>query len=465
MVVWLCAAFGAMAQEEASQDAAAPGGDERPEAAVYLDTPMVEGQTDIVPDRRSLTGMIVPGLGTWGPRHSFVVPGIALAETADTGTLWAAKEGWRNYASVVGQIQAVQYLGRTGQLRYAGAVRADSSPVIYGADKQTSVHDLGFSEQIGRGRWALLLNEEATYSQGAAIGDSGMEGMGSTITRLSQWNGVGGINIGSMQLQGGISPEQSILTMRAGRISNIALAEIDRQVGARSLLTAGAYDSVLHFFADGLVNLQQKGAVTGFERQLTERDHLGVEYGYMQLNLAGRDSSLNTNNGMLLYGRRIAGALAIEAGAGPQYVRGRGDYAQYNDVNWQGRATASVRVRGLDVQASAMRMLTGGSGVLNGAMTNSAQVSVAHMFVRTNSLTGSYGYARNAQVASGENFDTQVAAATYGRGFGRNLTLFVSYNLQRQIVGGCTESSCGVTGQFQMLGAGLSWKARPIGIR
>lgn len=464
-IVWMCAALGAVAQEEPAQDANPQGQDERPEAAVYLDTPMAEGQTDVAPDRRALTGMLVPGLGTWGPRHSFMVLGVSLAETADSGTLWAASGGWRNYASGVAQLQTVQYLGRSGQLRYAGAARADSSPVIYGADKQTSVHDLGISEQIGHGRWGVLLNDEATYSQGATIGDSGMEGMGSTITQLSQWNGVGGIHIGTFQLQGGVSPEQSILTMRAGRLSNTALAEIDRQIGSRSMFTAGAYDSVLHFFADGLFNLQQKGAVTGFDRQLTERDHLGLEYGYLQLNIAGRDSSLNTNNGMLLYGRRIAGALAVELGAGPQYVRGRGDYATYNDMNWQGRASGSVRVRGLDAQAGAMRMLTGGSGVLNGAMTNSAQVSVSRTFLRANSLTGSYGYARNAQVASEEKFDTQVAAVTYGRGIGGTLALFVSYNLQRQSVVGCTAVSCGVTGPLQMVGAGISWRARPIGIR
>ncbi len=172
----------------------------------------------ITPDEHALSGGVQPGLGSWGPRHSFWIPRVRLAQSLGSDPMLEDQGAYRGFTAAVGQVQAIQYFGRGGEVRYAGAVRFDSSATVYGANRLTNSHALGMSETRRFGEWDLTVNDQAHYWQGSLAGDSGMEGLGSVTTQLSDWAGAPGIQLDSMTLQSGVEPgsEHSLGALVAG---------------------------------------------------------------------------------------------------------------------------------------------------------------------------------------------------------------------------------------------------------
>lgn len=419
----------------------------------------------VAPDAHPLTGGISAGVGSWGPRHSFIVPGVRAAQLLESDSLLTSSDAFQGYTSAAAELQAVQYFGRGSELRYAGLLRFDSNARLNGGQQFTQLHDFSLTQTVPAGNWSLLAHDEATFSEGAIFGSAGMQGLGSVVTQLSQWNGVSGIGLGSTTIQSGLTPEQSILTQNGERVSNTLLGEVDRRLGDRGVATAGVYYGLLHFLSAGLIDAGQVGGLTGFERAITARDRLGLVYGFTRLYFSGSDQELDTQQGALLYGRKISGMLAVEVGAGPQYTSGSGSYSTLSDLNWQGRGTVDLHLRLLDFELAAIRTLTAGSGVLFGATTNSVQGSVMRRAGRTGNISGRFGYARNAGIQTAETYDTELVGATYTHSLSATVGAFVSYNLQRQTAAGCLPTGCNATGSQQTFGAGLSWTARPMGVR
>jgi hypothetical protein len=225
------------------------------------------------------------------------------------------------------------------------------------------------------------------------------------------------------------------------------------------------YYGLLHFLSAGLIDAGEVGGLTGFEHSITARDRIGLVYGFTRLDFSGVNRVLDTQQGALLFGRKISGMLAVELGAGPEYTSGSGNLSPLTDLNWQGRATVDVHLRLLDLQVGAIRMLTAGSGVLYGATTNSVQASVMRRVGRTGNISARFGYARNAAIQSAETYDTELVGATYTHSISATVGAFVGYNLQRQTAAGCLATRCNATGSQQTFGAGVSWTARPVGVR
>jgi hypothetical protein len=451
----------AASQEGGAQNPPEQLKNQRSDESEVTETFIDENGPVVSADKRPITGALTQGIGSWGPRHSFMVPGLSVAQTLYDNYQFSSPGTYRGFASAAAQLQAIQYLGRGGELRYVGAVRFDSG--LADAQPITNVHGVSLSETVPLGGWNLLFVDQAIYSDGALFGSSGMEGLGSIVTQLSQWSGAFGIRLGSAGLQSGLTPEQSILTLQSGRISDIAVAEVDRQLGKRSTATAVGYYGLLHFFSSGLIDETNGGFLAGYDREISARDRIGVVSGYSRLSFSGTPPVLTENHAGLLYGRQITGRLATRLGAGPLYVSSNGASADYADLDWQGQATFNLHLRSIDVQAGAMRMLTAGSGVLYGALTNTFEGGVSRT-MRTGNAAFSFGVAQNQGILTGERYNTEFLGATLTHKLGRWVGAFLSYNLLHQTGANCGATSCAVTGLQQVLGVGVSWTRHPIGL-
>jgi hypothetical protein len=146
-------------------------------------------------------------------------------------------------------------------------------------------------------------------------------------------------------------------------------------------------------------------------------------------------------------------------------VGGIGSFSGIAHVDWQARGSVTLRLRSFDLQGNARRILTGGSGVLEGAITNSVQASVGHQISRTGNFSAQLAYAKNSSVQTAQKFNALIANATYTRSVSRTIGVFLTYSMQRQTTVGCTGEACGLTGNQVVFGAGLSWNGRPVGIR
>ena len=111
-----------------------------------------------------------------------------------------------------------------------------------------------------------------------------------------------------------------------------------------------------------------------------------------------------------------------------------------------------------------MRTITGGSGILNGAMTNLVEASVTHRMSRSYYANYGAALAQNTGIVNGERYNNQYVSATLMRNATRGVGAFVTYTLQQQQAPGCV-SGCSFIGLRQLFGVGISWGTRPIGIR
>src|SRR5208337_4569529 len=97
-------------------------------------------------------------------------------------------------------------------------------------------------------------------------------------------------------------------------------------------------------------------------------------------------------------------------------------------VGWQARATVQYRMRRAKIDVGAMRAVTNGAGVLNGAVTNSGQGSVNFILAREWSMSLNGGLSSNQELGTQVRYDSQYAGLTVNRLMGRYLNIFVSYD-------------------------------------
>ncbi len=204
--------------------------------------------------------------------------------------------------------------------------------------------------------------------------------------------------------------------------------------------------------------------LAGYERVLSSRDRVGLMYGFTQLDFTSGSNSFVTSYGQVLYGRSLSGRLALEIGAGPQYLASAGGAGTYSDLNWQGRGSLTMQLRSASLRVAGLRMVTGGSGVLYGALNNEVEVGVIRPFRRIYSVGSNFGMARNAAIQGNQGYDTQHFDVSLARTPSGRLSTFFSYDLQSQASFGCAAGGCTLTGVWQTFGVGITWTRRPIGL-
>ncbi|HZU08559.1 MAG TPA: hypothetical protein VFA02_01545 [Pseudacidobacterium sp.] len=418
----------------------------------------------VTADERPLTGGRVIGTGSRGPRHSFFVPGFRVAQILDSNAEMVADSHYRGFSSLNGDLQLIHYFGSSTSIRYAGAVRYDTRAEVEGLQQFTNAHALSVSRLDRFRSWDLLFDNETQYSQGSNFGATGMEGLGSVITATSTWGGVGNIQLESTALQPDLAPNQSILTLRSGRVSNTVLGEADYRPDDKYTFTMTGFYGLLHFTDKGLIDTSQEGFVAGANRALSPTDSIAFEYGFSNFNFSGTTESLKNNYIGILYGRKLTGQIAVSAGAGPQFISDRTSISNDDRLGWQGRATLDWQMRRVGLHAAVLRNLTSGSGVLFGAYTNSIQGGMGYGISRNWDSSFIFGWARNTAVTSALRYNTQYFGASAGRHVGRDRSIFFSYDLQHQTSFGCASTTCAVNGVRHVFGVGFSWTHQPIGM-
>jgi hypothetical protein len=116
-----------------------------------------------------------------------------------------------------------------------------------------------------------------------------------------------------------------------------------------------------------------------------------------------------------------------------------------------------------------MRGLSGGSGVLEGATSNTFSGSAHHQFTRFWSGAISGGYAMNTSLVpdgvAATQFNNWFAGANLGRQIGRHLHInFNDGAVMQDSPANCPVASCGVTGLQQTFGMTVNWHLLPVAL-
>jgi hypothetical protein len=415
-----------------------------------------------------------PGASYGG--RSYVLPVFQWTGLADTGINGAA--GYSNLQTrsvYLGSLTAERLKSHSqtalglagGAYLFSDSLRANKAAPIpsYGTLLKASLSET----VIGR-RWELLLSEQGLYMPESSFGFSG----GGGLSGLG-----GGLEPGALGNQSSLNPtllpNQTLLTGTSRRISNTAVAEVTYHPGARSSFTATGLYGLLNYLDPGFIDDNYWTFLGGYNFQLSRRNQIGINYTHTLFKFSSNNFELLNRGFQLFYGHRLTGRLSLEVAAGPTLnqiaqpqgagVVTRGFWTTFDSLKYQGGRN--------EVSVDFARYLSGGAGVLLGAESDLARVSINRQLTRKwrGALNLAHAYnqslIRQSLVQRRSQFETWVAGFTFSREFGDHVTFHVEYNAQRQIANAllCTTTNCGTIRLRQVGGIGLSWHGRPLGLR
>jgi hypothetical protein len=422
------------------------------------------------PDTRSLAGAQDLSLGVLPLTRSYWQPRFDLTGSADSNALASTTQsGWTTYTSLMGGIDLHRISGNSElALNYAGGGTISND----GAIGNAMVHDLQLSDKISFRRSAITLIDQLGYLPETSFG----------------YGGLGGIALpggGTVGVQNGFLPGQSVLTTRGQRLDNSSLGQVDVFLSSRSTLTfVGGY-SLLHYFDNDLLNSGDAIVQAGYNYQMSERNTVAVFYRFSGYRYSNSTQSINDNMFQASYGHRITGKLAFQAAIGPDvaYLQtpisgssgtsggaGAAATSPVWKVYWSGSTALTYKLRQTALGLSYSHGLSGGSGVLAGSISDQTSGSVSRQVSRTFSGGFNGGYARNSGLTittttpTSQTYDYWFGGVNMSHSFGRTWNLVFNYQVQYQ--NSSLPFSIGTTSGTSLIrhqvSLGLSWRSRLI---
>jgi hypothetical protein len=426
----------------------------------------------VVPDTNPLSGAITPGIGSWGAKHSFYMPGFYVAQALDSDPALAGLQGTntRGYANLAADLQFVHFWNSNAELRYTGSVRYISDAAPQASEHFTDTQNVAITKQFQTARTRIVLGDQVDYTLYSNFAGSGMEGLGDITTQVSSMTGIWGVQMPSITLQQQYLPTQGILTERTSRVSNVVVGEADYRLASRSTLTFTGGFGLLHFPTTDLIDSNQALGTVGYNYQPTPRDTIAVEYDYEAFMFPGASASIHDQFGQVKYSRRLTGRFTVSGGIGPQFLVVDIPAVQQtaavnqNTASWQAQGNVTYRDRSLLISAVASRLAGGGSGVLFGAETDNFQGNITYGVSKNYSASLACGVSHSHDLQTGQSISFQFANVTLNRRAGRYGNIFANYYFEHQ-----SENltcigivNCAPSGTRQIGSIGFNWTYHPV---
>jgi hypothetical protein len=467
----------AVAQQESQQQpmdkAAAPIPAYRSPLASAADNGDDEGliadPRKLIPDSRSLTGAQTFSLGELAGHHSYWQPHVDFTSTLDSNGLSSTTNtGWTTWSTFYGGIDLHRIAGNSDlSLLYSGGASVSND----GSANNGIVQNLQFADRLAYRRATISLLDQLSYLPENAFG--------------SQFGNLGTLpGTGSIGLQPGLFPGQSILTTRGQRLSNSFVPELDVILTGRTSLTFAGNYSVLHYFDNNLLNYYSAGIRVGYNHQMTRKDTIGLSYGFNAYRYSNFNQSIDDHVVQISYGRRVTGKLAFQIAAGPEYasfatpITGTGSTgtgtasSSSAHLYWSLNTSLTYQLKRTGLGLSYTHGVSGGSGVQAGSIADTVSGSATRQLSRTFSGSWNLSYARNnGLTVNGPGLTTANQTFSYwssniglSHAMGRTMNLGLNYQLQYQNSNSafCVGPTCGSSLVRHQIMFSLGWHDHPI---
>jgi hypothetical protein len=431
------------------------------------------GAETLVPDNSSLAGAEYLSLGAPKTGYHFWTPYFDLSSTLDSnpGTSTGGG-GWSTWTTIYGGLDLHRTSGNSDvALSYLGGEAISNNTGI----GDSTVQQLGLSDRITFRRSAVMFADQLAYLPEASFGYAGVGGPDL---------GLGG-NVG---LQGGFTPNQSILTGLGDRVSNSFVTQFDRFLTPRSTLTLVGSYGVLDYFGSDLNNNREAIFQGGYSYLMTRKDTIAFLYRFDALRYDHIAQSINSHAVEVSYGRRVTGRLALQVTGGPDVAFSETPITgsstspvligtpsgKTRQFFWNLSLSANYSLRRTSLELSYDHGVTGGSGVLAGALTDNVLGRASRQLTRTMNGAWNIGYSRNKgdaitlispSIYSGQTYDYWFTGVSVTRKLGRAMNLFLSYqvNYQNSNSSFCVTATCGNTYLQNQISLTLGWHPGPRG--
>jgi hypothetical protein len=418
------------------------------------------------PDTRPLTGLQTLTVGTREYRHSFWVPGLQYGGTFQSNDPnIVGPSGWYADNYVLGSLSLLEN-GRHSQLsvNYSGGRMITTDKNLPGGN----VQQLGVVQVFNRGRWQLQFLDEFLYLPETPFGFSG-------ATNIGVPGAGGSLVLPSPDLGSNITPTQNISGTIGPRYSNAFATQATYSVTSRASITLGGAYGLLNFVNSANFNTDNAIGSVGYNYALTRKDSIGVFYRFTTFHYGGNPQAVGDDLLNLAYGRKITGRLALQLTGGPEYATFRVPVARKTErLSWSGSASLAYTLRRGGASLSYTHGISGGSGIQVGSNSDYVTASGTRQVGRLWNLIGSFGYARNRNLASTgmvdalQGEDSWFATGGLSRQLGRNALFSFGYTARTKGLSGvaCTTSVlCDTNGTQHQVSVGLQWTSHPFVIR
>jgi hypothetical protein len=421
-------------------------------------------QGQIQPDTNSISGVAPIGLGSPVMTHNYWAPRLVL--TADSNPNYGVgSNDWTAFVSILGGVDVHRSSGGSDLfLSYTGGGSFTNTSDVDSGIIQT----LSLKDKFLFHRSSVTVFEQVSYLPETALGFAGASGAGIP-------GGLGGgTGIGT-----GFTPGQSILTPRGQDLNNSTALEYDYQLSRRGSITVVGSYALLHYFDNDLANYYDVAFQGSYNYQLTRKDTIALSYQFSAIRYSNLGQSINSNVIQGMYARKVTGRLAFQIAAGPQFVSSNSPItgatgtvpvlASSSSAYWTLTSSLTYGMKRATLGVSYNHGVTGGSGVLIGAETDILSGTIGGPINRTSNVSGNFGYSRNSGFAVGDSTVSQTynywfAGGTYSKTLGRNVDLFVNYQLQYQknSNGGCVGAGCSQDVFRNQISFGVNLHRQPI---
>jgi hypothetical protein len=410
----------------------------------------------LTPDTAPLTGIQTPGLGSVEFRHSYWVPGIQVANTAQTG---GNGGDWFDTTYLAGNLSLSEAWAHSHlALNYAGGGYFSSNNQGNGSYQQ-----LGFVQGFDWRRWQLQFFDDFAYLPTSQFGFGGLSGIGAP--------GVGGsLSPVPPLLNGAYLPNQTVLAASGPRYSNSFAAQANFAVSRRGSITLIGSYGLLRFTNPGNIDNDDEIGSIGYNYALTKNDSLGVLYRFTAYHFTGQPQAIGDHTFNVAYGRKITGRLGLSLFAGPEIVTFRipvGTRTQQTNLSLGASLTYGFEWGGVALGYN--HGTNGGSGVLTGATGDNINANATRRITRVWNARANFGYGREhafaAVGAAAASFNNYYLGAGLDRAIGRNSQLSFGYTAYIVNTNG---AACGITactaGTYtqHQLAVGYQWHTRPF---
>jgi hypothetical protein len=430
--------------------------------------------------------------------RSYLVPGFQVSESVDSNAAGASSnkthmaEISRALASV--DMQKIWRRYQFGLDYIAGGDYYAGAAILGSQGRATQEHTLAADQRILWRTGQLVIRDSFDYLPEGTFGFSSYGGAGSFGSALG---GISGSGAGA-GLGGGIAGGSPAGLFGGGqygsigfqqRIDNSAIVDITQGLSPRSTITlAGGYNFTDYLDKSSapfpIINSQQTTGQMGYNRLLTRKDQIGVQYAFQEFHFPRAGSgSVNAHVWNALYAHRITGRLNLSIAGGPQLVTVQNPPTKTNSsasasrvVSANGSLTFSYTVSSR-TNASLMyqRYITPGSGFFAGANTNAARLTLGHSLGRHWLTSTDVGYSHNSSLLSSNTTSTTgvqshayqfwYAGTSLQRRIGQHFSAFVAYQFNDMSVGQCSAVNpnvCGYSAMRHTGQIGLNWHPKPI---
>jgi hypothetical protein len=458
-----------------------------------------------------LSGIDLPSLEPNVAPLSYLQPGAMISETADSNAANTIGGG-TNFSSITRALGSVAL--RRLWSHYDFALDYVGGAAFYSAQAQRTkfLHQLDFDQKITWKRGAFSVRDSFSYlpegNFGASYGSQSGTGM-SSLGNTSFGAFFGGTALGSFGL--------------ASRILNVTLADVEESLTPKSRVTAAGGYAFTHFFetasATGtpFLGVKQISAQAGYDRLVSAHTQVALMYGYQGFDYSVSGMGFHSQIVQGMYGYRISGRMDVLIAGGPQLTYINSQSAVCSDptlpanvvcqlfggtlipitnhttkLSGAGQLHLRYRFPRTSFDLSYQRYLTSGSGLLAGAQSDIARLSMSRPLTRVWTMVADIGYSRNSRLqqlsvqqlancvyqgqqnplglpfcpgANANTYQYGFIGARLHRQFGHSFQGYVSYQFNRLAFDSsycANAASCSNTSNRHAITLGLEWTPRPI---